>query len=82
MRVSGSPTSSAATERRKGSRKRRSFFTRRWKEEGARPTTPGNKCEKNLAASLRKERSLSTPRSCWKRASVRTSESESRLSEA
>src|SRR5215210_3068043 len=60
--------------------KRRSFLRRRWKEEGARSTTPGNSSEKKREASLRKDRSLSRPRSCWKRARVRISESESFLS--
>jgi len=43
------------------------------------PSTAGNKCEKNLFASPKKERSLSTPLSCCKSASVKTSESESRF---
>jgi hypothetical protein len=46
------------------------------------PATPGKRWAKNLLASLRKDLSLSMPLSCWKRASARTSESESRLSEA
>jgi hypothetical protein len=29
------------------------------------PTTPGNRCEKNLSASRKKERSLSAPLNCW-----------------
>jgi hypothetical protein len=44
------------------------------------PATPGKRWEKKRWASRRKERSLSTPLSCWKRASARTSESERRLS--
>src|SRR3712207_3359057 len=59
--------------------KRLIFLIRRCNEEGCNPTTPGNRCEKNLSASRKKERSLSTPRSCWKSAKVMTSESESRL---
>jgi len=35
--------------------------TRRCNEEGWRPTTPGNRCEKNLSVSLRNERSLDAP---------------------
>src|SRR5919107_753925 len=77
-RVSGSPTNSGTTARLRSSRKRLSLRSLRWKEEGARPTTPGNRCEKNLSVSRKKERWLSTPRSCWKSASARTSESESR----
>jgi len=41
------------------------------------PTTPGNRCETNLSASRKNERSLSMPRNCSKRASAMTSESES-----
>ena len=62
-----------------GSRKRLSFLTLRWNEEGCSPTIPGNKWEKNLWASRKKERSLSTPLSCYKSANVSTSESESRF---
>src|SRR5215213_6043363 len=82
VRVSGSPTNSGRTSRRKGSKKRLSFFTRRCKEEGCILTTPGNRCQKNLCASRRKDRSLSMPLSCWKSARVRTSESESLLSDS
>ena len=39
-KVSGSPTSSERTSRRRGSRKRLSFLTRRLKEEGYSPDTP------------------------------------------
>jgi hypothetical protein len=88
-RVSGSPRRSPTTARLKGSRKRRSFLTRRWNEEGASPSTPGNRGEKNLsasrsvaqrrAASRKKERSLSTPRSCSNNASAMTSEYPSRF---
>src|SRR5215208_5808789 len=78
-KVSGSPTISERTSRRRGSRKRRNLLTRRWNEEGYSPATPGNRCEKNLWVSRKNERSLSTPRSCWKSASAMTSESESRL---
>lgn len=81
MRVSGSPTNSPTTARRKGSRKRRSLRKRRLSEDGHSPTTPGNRCAKNRSASRRKDCSLSTPRNCWKRASE-TSESERRLIEA
>src|SRR5215208_1307504 len=63
-------------------KKRLSFFTRRCKEEGCILTTPGNRCQKNLCASRRKDRSLSMPLSCWKSARVRTSESESLLSDS
>src|SRR5215207_764872 len=78
-RVSGSPTSSRTICRRRGSRKRLSFLTRRLKEEGYIPATPGNRWEKNLCASRKNERSLSTPRSCCRSASEMTSESESLL---
>ena len=77
IKVSGSPTNSESTTRRKGSKKRLSRLTLRWNEEGCSPTTPGNRCEKNLSASRRNERSLSMPRNCPKRASAMTSESES-----
>jgi hypothetical protein len=44
------------------------------------PATPGNSSEKNRWASRNKERSLSTPRSCYgKRARVMISESERRF---
>src|SRR5215210_1869304 len=79
MSVSGSPANSSSRAHRRGSRKRLSFLTRRWKEDGWKPTMPGNRCEKNRSQSLRKERSLSTPRSCCKSARARTSESESFL---
>ena len=39
------------------------------------PATPGNRCEKNRWASRKKERSLSTPRSCWNKARVTISPS-------
>src|SRR5215203_184607 len=59
---------------------RLSFLTLRCNEEGCSPTTtPGNRWEKNLWASRKNERSLSTPRSCWKRARAMTSESERRF---
>jgi hypothetical protein len=41
--------------------------------------TPRNSSEKNREASRKNERSLSTPRSCCKRAKVIISESESRF---
>src|SRR5215212_7438875 len=56
---------------------RLSLRKRRCNEEGARPIIPGKRCEKNLEASRRKDRWLSMPRSCWNKASVMTSESES-----
>jgi hypothetical protein len=76
-KVSGSPTRSLSTARLMGSRKLRSFLILRCKEEGARPITPGKRCEKILAASRTKARWLSIPRSCWNKARVMTSESES-----
>ena len=60
-----------------GSKKRLSRLTVGWNEEGWSLTTAGNRCEKNLSASPRNERSLSMPRNCPKRASAMTSESES-----
>src|SRR5215216_5206312 len=80
--VSGSPTSSARKKRLSGSKKWRNFLILRCKEEGQIPATPGNRCEKNLETSRKKERSDSTPRSCCKRARVMTSESESCLSDS
>src|SRR5215207_177734 len=74
IRVSGAPASSAKTKRLSSSKKRRNFLILRCMEEGQSPTTPGNRCEKNLSASRKKERSLSTPLSCCKRARVITSE--------
>ncbi len=59
--------------------KRLSFLTRRLNEEGWSPATPGNRCEKNRSESRKKERSLSTPRSCWNKARVTISESERRF---
>jgi hypothetical protein len=64
-KVSGVLTRSLSTARLKGSRKRRNFLILRCNEEGARPTTPGKRWEKNLERSWRKERWLSMPRSCW-----------------
>src|SRR5215212_2899104 len=57
IRVSGSPTNSETTSRRKGSKKRLSLLTLRWNEEGWSPTPPGNRCEKNRSASRWNERS-------------------------
>src|SRR5215210_429579 len=79
INVSGSPTSSPTNVRLKGSSKCRSLRIRRWKEEGCSPATPGNRCEKKRPASRTNERSDSIPLSCWKRARVMTSESESLL---
>ncbi len=51
--------------RRRGSKKRLSFLTPVERGEWCSPATPGgNRCEKNLSASRKKERSLCTPRSC------------------
>jgi hypothetical protein len=55
-RVCGSPTKSVSTARLKGSKKPHNFLLVLCKEEGARPTTPGRRWEKNRAASRRKER--------------------------
>jgi hypothetical protein len=67
--------------RRKGSRKRLSLSILRCSEEGVGPPTPGKRCAKKRSASRRNDRSLSTPRRCYKSANVRTSESESFLSD-
>ncbi len=84
MSVSGSPTNSSSgkTCRRRGSKKRLSFLTRRCNEEGYILATPGKRWAKKRWTSRRKERSLSTPLSCCKSVNVRTSESESFLSES
>jgi hypothetical protein len=84
--VCGSPTNSGTTVRLKGSRNRLSLRTRRWNEQGWRPTIFGKRWPKKRATEDRsrkkKEREDSTPRSCWKMARVMTSESESFLREA
>ncbi|PLS84839.1 MAG: hypothetical protein CYG60_15800 [Actinobacteria bacterium] len=82
MSVSGSPTNSGRTERLRDSTKRPSFLTRRCNEEGCIPTTPGKRWAKKRWMSRRKDLSLSMPRSCCKSARVRTSESESFLSDS